>query len=241
MTASTLGTIGSLTASNLFGKRRVALLFVLPVLLILLAVTIRVLVGQDDGVTQTLLQFFALSPVVPLLCLIAGTGVIGPEIDDGSIIYLLAKPVPRWAIVVTKFVVAVVCVGIFAALPTFVAGLVMSGFDGSIAVGFAVAALVAGVAYSALFLLLAVISRHAVVWELVYALVWESLVGTYVPGAKSISIQQWALAVADKLIAADTIEPAVGLGAGTLLLLVVTVGSVLLAGQRLRSLTLVEV
>jgi ABC-2 type transport system permease protein len=75
----------------------------------------------------------------------------------------------------------------------------------------------------------------------VYALVWESLVGTYVPGAKSISIQQWALAVADKLIAADTIEPAVGLGAGTLLLLVVTVGSVLLAGQRLRSLTLVEV
>jgi ABC-2 type transport system permease protein len=163
MTASTLGTIGSLTASNLFGKRRVALLFVLPVLLILLAVTIRVLVGQDDGVTQTLLQFFALSPVVPLLCLIAGTGVIGPEIDDGSIIYILAKPVPRWAIVVTKFVVAVGCVAIFAALPTFIAGLVLSGFDGSIAVGFGAAALVAGVAYSALFLLLAVISRHAVV------------------------------------------------------------------------------
>jgi ABC-2 type transport system permease protein len=241
MTASTLGTIGSLTASNLFGKRRVALLFVLPVLLVLLAVTIRVLVGQDDGVTQTLLQYFALSPIVPLLCLIAGTGVIGPEIDDGSIIYILAKPVPRWAIVVTKFVVAVGCVALFAALPTFIAGLVLSGFDGSIAVGFAAAALVAGVAYSALFLLLAVISRHAVVWGLVYALVWESLVGTYVPGAKSISIQQWALAVADKLIAADTIEPAVGLGAGTLLLLVVTVGSVLLAGRRLRSLTLVEV
>lgn len=235
------GTIASLTASNLFGKRRVLLLFVLPVLLVLIALTIRILVGQDDGITQMLLQYFALSPIVPLLCLIAGTGVIGPEIDDGSIVYLLAKPVPRWVIVVTKFAVAVLCVGLFAALPTFVAGVIMSGFDGTIAAGFGLGALVAGVAYSALFLLLAVISRHAVVWGLVYALVWESLVGTYVPGARNVSIQQWSLAVSDKLITADTIEPAVGLGTGTLLLLVVTVASVVLAGRRLRSLTLVEV
>jgi ABC-2 type transport system permease protein len=234
-------TIASLTASNLFGKRRVALLFVLPVLLILLALTIRILVGQDDTITQTLLQYFALSPIVPLLCLIAGTGVIGPEIDDGSIVYLLAKPIPRWVIVVTKFVVAVLCVALFAALPTFIAGVVMSGFDKTIAVGFAVSAFVAGVAYSGLFLLLAVISRHAVIWGLVYALVWESLVGTYVPGARNVSIQQWSLAVGDRLIAADTIEPAVGLGAGALLLLLVTAGSVVFAGQRLRSLTLVEV
>jgi ABC-2 type transport system permease protein len=72
----------------------------------------------------------------------------------------------------------------------------MSGTTGAIAVGFGVGALVAGVAYSAIFLLLAVVSRHAVVIALVYALIWESLIGGFVPGARTLSVQQWALSVA---------------------------------------------
>lgn len=234
-------TVASLTMSNLLGKRRVLLLFVLPALLVLLAVGLRILVGPDDGLATNLLQYFALSPLVPLLCLIAGTGVIGPEIDDGSIVYLLAKPLSRWTIVATKFVVALGCVLAFAALPTFVAGVVLTGMDGGFAVGFGVTALIAGTAYCALFLFLAVASRHAVVFGLVYALVWESVVGTYVPGARNISIQQWGLAIADRLVARDAIEPPVGLGTSVLLLIVVTGVGVWLAGHRLRSLTLVEV
>ena len=39
--------------------------------------------------------------------------VVGPEIDDSSIVYLLAKPVPRPTIILTKLIVAV---GVTAAL-----------------------------------------------------------------------------------------------------------------------------
>lgn len=233
-------TIASLTTSNLLGRRRVLLLFILPVLLIGIAILLRVLAGPDTDIAGNLLQHFAMSPVVPLLCLIAGTGVIGPEIDDGSIIYLLSKPIPRSVIVATKFLVAIGCVLAFAAIPTYVAGLVLGGTSNDLAFGFGVAALVAGVAYSSIFLLLAVVSRHAVVFGLVYALVWESLVGTYVPGARNVSIQQWALAVGDELITKDTIEPAVGLLNGVLLLGVATGLALWLAGRRLRSLTLTE-
>lgn len=234
-------TVASLTMSNLLGKRRVLLLFLLPALLLLLAVALRLWLGPDEDLANSLLQYFALSPLVPLLCLIAGTGVIGPEIDDGSIVYLLAKPLSRWSIVATKFAVALACVLAFAALPTFLAGVLLTGLDGGFAVGFGVAALIAGTAYSALFLFLAVASRHAVVFGLVYALVWEGVVGTYVPGARNISIQQWTLAVADRLVARDTIEPPVGLGTSVLLLVLVTAVAVWLGGRRLRSLTLVEV
>ncbi len=38
------------------------------------------------------------------------------------------------------------------------------------------------------------LSRNAVVIGLLYALIWESLVGTFVPGAQTLSVQQWALA-----------------------------------------------
>ena len=44
------------------------------------------------------------------------------------------------------------------------------------------AALVASIAYAALFLLLGTVSRHAVVFGLVYALVWEALFGSLVAG-----------------------------------------------------------
>lgn len=100
--------------------------------------------------------------------------------------------------------------------------------------------MVAGLAYSAVFLMLAVITRHAVVFGLVYALIWESLVGGFVPGAQVLSIQQWALAVADELIARDDIKAAVGLGTGTILLLVTILAATWFAGERLRSLTLTE-
>ena len=57
--------------------------------------------------------------------------------------------------------------------------------------------------YAALFLLLGVLTRHAVVIGLVYALLWESLVGNFVPGAKVLSVQQWGLSIAAGLTTTD--------------------------------------
>jgi ABC-2 type transport system permease protein len=122
------------------------------------------------------------------------------------------------------------------------AGLVLSGTSDNLAVGYAVGALVAGIGYGTLFLLLAVVTRHAVVVGLLYALIWETLVGSYVPGAQTLSIQQWSLAVTEKLVGADAeqlgVTSAVSLGAAVPMLLVVIIGSTWYAGWRLRSLRL---
>jgi ABC-2 type transport system permease protein len=235
-------TVATLTWHSLVGRRRSVLLMILPAVLLVLAVVLRLAQGQDVGASVTLLGGFALGTVVPLLGLIAGTGAIGPEIDDGSIVYLLAKPLNRFSIVLSKLLVVVALVAIFGALPTLVAGLVMSGGSGGVAVGYAVGVLVAGTAYSALFLLLGVLTRNAVVVGLLYALVWESVVGGFVPGAQALSVQQWALAVTEKVVgssAADLgIASAVGFGTGVVLLVTVTVGAAVYAGWRLRSIHL---
>ena len=88
---------------------------------------------------------------------------------------------------------------VFSALPTLLAGFILNGNGQQIAVAYTIAALVASIAYSALFLLLGTVSRHAVVFGLVYALVWEALFGSLVPGARTLSVQQWSLAVAEKV------------------------------------------
>jgi len=235
-------TVARLTARSLLGRRRAYLLMALPGVLIVLCVLVRLLAGEDNDITVGILGGFALSTLVPLLGLIAGTGSIGPEIDDGSIVYLLSKPLSRHSIAGTKAAVAASVVTVSAALPVLVAGLVLAGTSNGLAAGYFLGALVAGLAYATLFLLLAVVTRHAVVIGLIYALIWESLVGSYVPGAQALSIQQWSLALSAKVVGAKAealgVTSAVSLGAAVPLLVVLAVGSTWYAGHRLRSLRL---
>ncbi|MER7411903.1 ABC transporter permease subunit [Streptomyces cacaoi] len=232
-------TVARLTYRALLGRRRALLLCALPALLIVVACAVRAMNGADDQVTTQLLGGFALATMVPLIGVIAGTGAIGPEIDDGSVVYLLSKPVRRTSVILTKLVVASGVTVVFSAVPVFVAGFVLNGNSQQIAVAYTVAAAVASLAYSALFLMLATLSRHAVVIGLIYALIWEALFGSLVSGAKMLSVQQWSLALAEKIAGAGAeITSDVTLPAAIVLLLVAVVGSSALAGQKLRSLTL---
>ncbi len=235
-------TVARLTARSLLGRRRAYLLMALPGVLIVLCVLVRLLAGKDNDITVGILGGFALSTLVPLLGLIAGTGSIGPEIDHGSIVYLLSKPLSRHSIAGTKAAVAATVVTVFAAVPVLVAGLVLAGTSDGLAAGYFLGALVAGLAYATLFLLLAVVTRHAVVIGLIYALIWESLVGSYVPGAQALSIQQWSLALSAKVVGARAdalgVTSAVSLGAAVPLLVLLAAGSTWYAGRRLRSLRL---
>ncbi|WP_153395686.1 ABC transporter permease [Ornithinicoccus halotolerans] len=243
-------TVAALTSRSLLGRKRTLVLLLLPAALLGLCTLARVLAGLDPDIEQALngplaanlLTAFGIAILMPLLGLIAGTGAIGPEIDEGSIVYLLAKPLNRYSIAITKLVVAIGVVVLFGALPITVAGVVLTGELGTVTLGYGVGALAAGCAYSAVFLALAVVTRNAVVIGLIYALIWESLVGGVVPGAQTLSIQQWSMAVVQELLG-DTaqrlsVEAAVGFGTGLALLTLVTVTAAAYAGNRLQTLPL---
>ncbi|WP_171164916.1 ABC transporter permease subunit [Streptomyces sp. I05A-00742] len=231
-------TVARLTYRGLLGRRRAAVLFTLPALLLVIAVAVRLLTGADDDTAGEVLGGFALATMVPLIGVIAGTGAIGPEIDDGSVVYLLAKPVKRPTIIFTKLLVATGVTVVFSAVPTLIAGLVLNGNSQQIAVAYTVAAAVASVTYSAVFLLLGTVTRHAVVAGLVYALIWESLFGNLVAGARTLSVQQWALSLAERIAAPGAVSSDVGLPVAVVLMVGVTVGATWYAGEKLRKLTL---
>ncbi|MFG3492528.1 ABC transporter permease [Streptomyces sp. NPDC094447] len=231
-------TVARLTYRALLGRRRALILFLLPAMLLLISAAVRAFNGADDQVAADVLGGFALATMVPLIGVIAGTGAIGPEIDDGSIVYLLSKPVKRPSIIFTKLIVAIAVTMVFSAVPTFVAGFILNGNGQQVAVAYTVAALVASIAYSALFLLLGTISRHAVVIGLVYALVWEALFGSLIEGARTLSVQQWALALAEKVTGDGLVTSEVSLTTAVVLLTAVTVVATWFAGFKLRTLKL---
>ena len=192
-------TIVRLGVQGIFGRRRGVLLFVLPLLLVGLAVLVRVLVGQDDDATELTLYSLGLVVLVPLIALLATSGLLAPEIDDGSVAYLLAKPISRHTIVASKLVVAFACVVVFAAIPMLIAGLVLRTDLPEVGIGFAVGSLVGGTTYCTVFALLSVMTRHAVVIGLIYVLIWEGLLGGLLDGIRWLSLTRWSTEIVDRI------------------------------------------
>ncbi|MBD3781811.1 MAG: ABC transporter permease [Micrococcales bacterium] len=228
-------TIFRLSAQAVAGRRRGLVLLLIPVALLVLAVVIRLLTEGDVGVDATVGLGFSLA--LPLVSLLAATAVLGPEVDDGSIVYLLAKPVSRHVIAVSKFAAAWLTTMLLGAVPLAVAPFVLDASDPARAVALGVGGAVAGTAYTALFLGLAALTRHAVVVGLLYTLFWEGVLGSVLTGVRWLSVGAWGHQVAHALSSAVS-DLRISSGYAVVAAVVVTVGTVWFTGDRLRSFTL---
>lgn len=228
-----MSTVSWITARGLFGRRRFLILLPLPLLLLGLAVLCRSLGVQPSDWGPPVLVGLGLAVVLPVVALIVGTGVLGAEIDDGTVVHILTKPLPRWQIVLPKLAVATVVSAATVAVPIFVAGVLAD----SVRLGLALAAAssLGALAYSALFLALSLLTRRPVLLGLVYVLIWEGLLGNFVSGTKVLSVQQWVVAMADRMAPTDLLSTTVSVPVAAVLTAVVAVGFTVLAIDRLRS------
>jgi ABC-2 type transport system permease protein len=228
-------TILRLSRQALLGRRRGLVLIIIPAVLIALAVIVAALTDDAVGYDAVLSLGFTLA--LPLVALLAATAVLGPEVDDGSIVYLLSKPVSRHVIALSKFAVAWAATVALGGLPLLVAGLVLDSGDVRQAVAWGAAGVVAGTAYAALFLALAAFTRHAVVIGLLFALLWEGLLGSLLGGIKWVSIGAWGRGVAEA-VSPQVTGSGTGLTYALVAAAVLSVAALWFTGDRLRSFTL---
>jgi ABC-2 type transport system permease protein len=227
-------TVAALTVRATLGRRR-AFLFAIPAA-VLIALTLAVRATHPDGTSWAaqVLGDFGFSVLLPLTALILGTGVLGAEIDDGSAIHLLATPVSRSSIVVTKATVAAVLTMLFAAVPELIAGLLAPN-NGKLAFALFVGALAGSVIYSAAFVLASVVTTRAIAVGLLYVLIWEGLLGNFVGGARILSIAHYSLGIANAIYPDKDLNAGLGLSTSLVLGIVVTVGALVIASRRLSS------
>jgi ABC-2 type transport system permease protein len=228
-------TILRLSSQALLGRRRGVVLVLIPAVLLVLAVVVQAL--TDDAVGYEAVANLGFTLALPLVALLAATAVLGPEVDDGSIVYLLSKPVSRHVIAASKFVVAWAATMALGALPLLVAGLVLDVSDPRQAVAWGVGGAVAGTAYTALFLGLAAFTRHAVVIGLLFALLWEGVLGSVLEGIRWVAIGAWGREVTAE-ISSQVSAPGTGLGYAVVAAALVSLVSLWFTGDRLRSFTL---
>jgi len=194
------GPLVRVTVRGLLGRRRslgVILLAAAPVLVALI-LAVGGGLGDPETLARDVFTTLTLGLVIPLAALVLGTAAIGTEIDDGTVVYLLLKPVPRRTVIVAKMLVAIAAT-VAATLPTtLVAGLLVLGTSApGLLTGMAAGALLAAVLYAAVFVALSVFTGRALLAGLAYVLVWEGLVTTLLTGTQVLSIREYALAVVE--------------------------------------------
>jgi ABC-2 type transport system permease protein len=230
-------TIARITGRALFGRRRFLMLLPLPVLVVGIAILAESLGASVHDWGPPVIVALGIAIMLPVVALIVGTGVLGSEIDDGTLTHIIAKPLPRSEIILSKLIVAIGVTAVTTAVPLFLTGLI--GGSVRLGVGLVLGAIIGSIAYSALFMLLSLLTRVPVLVGLAYILVWEGLLGRLLTGTGVLSVQQYVLTVAERVSRSDVLTSRVSLPASLAMFFIVTVGATLLAIDRLRSFSIV--
>lgn len=230
--------LASVTARQILARRRALALAAFGLLPVAIAAIIR-RNGEPALMTAIELNTMIVFPVIlPIVALVIGTGVFGAEIDDGTALYVLSKPVARWRIVLTRVLVAAAVTALLTA-PAALLVFPVAGAAGRAGVGLAFAAAVAvgALLYSAVFVALSLVTRRALVAGLVYVVVWEGIIATQAPGARYLSVIQFVLTLADSLadLPPKVFDARITPAAAAVMSVLIGVGAVLYAIRRLRA------
>jgi len=223
-----------ITLRATIGRRRALVFTLVPLVLILITVALR-LVAKSPVWPPEFLGAFGFSVVLPLTALIIGTSVLGAEIDDGSIIHLLATPVSRLSVVLSKFLAAVALTVAFGAVPEYLAAVIARGFGSPLSDGLLAGSLVACVGYNALFVMLSLLTTRAIAVGLLYLLVWEGLLGNLIGGVRILSVGQYSLSVANAIAGSPALNAHLTIQTALIMAALVTVVTLAAATRRLSS------
>ncbi len=236
---SVIPTIAAVTARNLLGRRRSLLLVLLALLPVGVAILVRLSGREGAGgeeVTTAIMDRLIVTTLLPIVGLVFGTAAIGAELEDGTALFLLVKPIDRWRIVVAKLLVAVGLSIALVAPASFIAGAILApggtGLAG--AVGATLGTAVGATIYATVFFALSLVTGRALAIGLIYILVWEGILAGLLEGTRVLSIRQYTLAISGAIAQPGVSDPD-RLDASTALVLamVVIAVAVLIAVRRL--------
>jgi ABC-2 type transport system permease protein len=230
--------VAAITLRATMGRRRAFIFAISPLVLVLVTAALKLSHPERASWPADILGVFGLTVVLPLTALIIGTSVLGAEIDDGSIVHLLATPVSRAVVIGAKYAVAAVLTMIFAAVPELLAGLIATGGATKLALGVFVGALAGSVMYNAIFVMLSAVTTRAIAWGLLYVLIWEGVLGNLVAGARLLSVGQYSLGIANSMAHDPSLNAALRLPTAVILGALVTAGALVVAVRRLASFSL---
>ena len=236
---------------QLAGGRRLLLLLALAALPVGLAVIVSLALGEDETSNSqyldTLLDGLLIGAVMPVIALVLATAAFGNEVEDRTLNYLVLKPVPRYQIVFAKLLASLVIGCPLVVISGVAATLIADGGIGArlveldsplrAAAATGIALLLGSVTYSAAFTWAGLVSTRALPYALVYVVLWEGVVSSFLGGVRYLSVRGYTLALVhglDEGSFAELGDRVIEFPAALVGVAAVTAGFFLLAVRRLR-------
>jgi ABC-2 type transport system permease protein len=206
--------IARVTLRALISRRRTILMLLLAGVPILVGLLVR---ANSDGVQEIgqTLDGLVVRIVLPLVALVFGTAALGSELEDGTAIHLLTKPVGRTTIVLAKVAVAGTLTAVLMVPSTVIAAILMAQPGANL--GLVTTSLAAGVLagsylYASIFAALSVITSRGLIIGLAYALIWEGLLAGLLPGTQVFSVREYVRGIIHA-VSPSVVDSIVGTGA----------------------------
>lgn len=190
-----------------------AAVLALPVIFALAFVSAGGDIAADDAMHFLLQRYGSLVSglATPIIALLLGTSAFSAESEDGTLLYLLTSTTPRWWIVTARVLFAGTVTALLSSVIVLATGWIVLGpvdSDGVVR-AFTVAICVGSAVYAALFTLLALGTRRALMVGLLYVIVWEGALSSTFAALRYLSVRQWIATVAGSLTD-TTVAPADG-------------------------------
>ncbi len=190
--------IFQLTLRQLLGRWRVLLIVFLaslPTLIVLLTKS------QDpenavynQGFVEGMIDAMIIGGIMPIVTMTVATAAFGNELEDRTLYYLVLKPLSRVHVVLAKLMATFVL-----AAPVVVASGVVAtalvGADAGAVFTVGIALLAGVAAYASIFTWAGLITPRALSYGLVYVLVWEGLLSSFLTGIRYLSVRGYTLSL----------------------------------------------
>lgn len=233
--------VGTFTGTSWIGLALAALAY--PALVAVL-VGLRVPDVDVLAAAESLYSALFLPVILLLLCLVNGVNLFRSELDEDTLLYPMQRTVPRSAIVAGKYL-GFAGATLLVLLPSAVLGTALAAAYGAgptyatagLLEALVVVTTLGTLAYGALFLVMGLVTRQALVIGLLYGFIWETFV-SQIPGPiRELTVVYYLRGIGSRLAIAGPLGGGpsdVGVAGGSIGLLLTAVMALVVAAFVLR-------
>ncbi len=225
--------VARVTLRALVSRRRTVLMVLLAGVPVLVGLLVRANTTGIGEVGPTL-DGLVVRIILPLVALVFGTAALGSELEDGTGVHLLTKPISRTTIVLAKVLVAGTLTAALVVPATVLTAMLMArpGSDvGGLVLSLGLGVLAGSYLDASIFAALSIITSRGLIIGLGYALIWEGLLAGLLPGTQIFSVREYVRGIVNA-IAPTVIESVVG-SIAVLYAAIALVGALAIASYRL--------
>ena len=230
-----------LLVRQLLTKGRIAALLGVGIIVSLVVALVSRTVRDDESAQVALelgtelISNLGFTIVVPIVALVFAAAAFGDLKEDGTLVYLWLRPMDRWPMVVGAWL-ASVTVSLPLTLVPLTAAAFIANVGSDLVWATILACVVGNLAYSAVFMLLGLLTKNSVVWGIGYILIWEGLVAGISGVGERLAIRGYTRSIIAEQTGVDLYLGDLSMGVAVVVPALVVIAAIVLSTLRLRSL-----